>query len=215
MKLMSRASVLLLTILFSSLVYAAGNKNAVSTEYTGEYNLIILGIGAAIAIVGLIAGASKKVVIYANITDVIFTLLSVLIPIAILLVGNFILEYNQDLVMKVAIITFAFFTLIVLKATFSYNGGLFSFLMAIYTKYFIVIAYVAIIAFIIALSFSSERKKYERRKSHSKRKVTAAAGGMVIFSFLFYLGLAKAEFVSISTYFSGKSNDQIGDEALA
>lgn len=164
---------------------------------------LYLGLVAVFTVFGLYLSRRGVIVMYANYTDVLCTIMALLLP-SLLLV--FLGDYNLSLTAKIVI--FLIPSLIVAKATFSYNSCVLGFLIALVSKFVLVIAYLLALIAVFVLVMGGERKKYERKKSHSTRQVgqaiAGAVGTTVVFGMLVRLGLHSPGFISLSLYISGK-----------
>ena len=163
---------------------------------------LYFGLMASLAAFGLYQGNRGNIVVFANYTDVLCTILSLVLPTAVL----FALQ-DSNMTQSAQRIIFLIPILFVAKATFSYNRNVFGLLLSLFTKYFLVAIYILALVLVVALALGGDRKKYERQGSYSRRqKGMAIAGALAatgIFAVLSRLGLHSTGFVPLSHYLSG------------
>ena len=175
---------------------------------------LLFGLAVVIVIIGLYLSSQKKVVIFANYTDVMFTLLALFIPPVVHIAYGVITntKSGQEIPVHFMVGAFAILFLFVAKATFSYNQGLFSFLVALFSKFFLMLCFLLALVVAIAIAFGNkDRRKDElqkafearRRKEKAQGAVVAAAATGLFAVILFKLGLREEGFVSLSDYFKG------------
>jgi uncharacterized membrane protein len=164
---------------------------------------LYLGLMSALAIFGLIQSNQGKAVIFANYTDVLCTILALVLPIALLWAID-----DRNLPQTARAAVFFIPILFVAKATFSYNQSIFGFLLSLFTKFFLVIVYILALVVVIALALGGKRAKGQHQSTYStgqKAKAVAGAAGVTgVFAILVKLGLHSPGFVSLGQYRKGK-----------
>ena len=172
---------------------------------------LYFGIMTVVALFGLYQSNRGHIVVFANYTDVLCTFLALALPVGILFALR---ERNMSQTAQAVIVLIP--VLFVAKATFSYNRGVFGFLLSLFTKFFLVIVYIAALVFVVVMLLSGGRKKYARKSGHAARQagkaIAGAAGVTGIFALLVKLGLHSSGFVPISYYLGGVFPEDAGEK---
>jgi len=167
---------------------------------------LYFGLMAALAVFGLYQSNRGNIVVFANYTDVLCTILALVLPVAILAALS-----ERNMSQTAQGIIFLLPVLFVAKATFSYNRSLFGFLLSLFTKFFLVVVYILALVLVVAMALSGDRKKHERQRGYSARQkgkaIAGAAGVTGVFALLVRLGLHSTGFVPLSHYLSGAYPD--------
>lgn len=171
-------------------------------------------ISVAVAIWGLYRSKKERIVVFANLTDVLVTLSTFIIPLLIHVLCLFI-----GLPERVTLLLTAGPGLVILfyviKATRAYNrsinANLLCFFHAFVTKYIVVGLYVLAMLFIFLYGGASKRK-YERESTRLRRAQRNRAIGYgastLIFAILAFFGLWTHGFVSLNSYLIGEWKDE-------
>ena len=177
--------------------------------------LLLLGLALVIIVVSLYLSKRGRISVFANYTDILFTVLTLVLPLGILLVfsTNSRPDPVRDNMPILALGVFVVLFLLVLKATLSYNQGFIGFLLAMFSKFVLVACLILALAVMLASKSGSTRRKYETQKAFDLRRKKetdytglvaggVAAGGLILA--MYFFGLRSAGFVSLSDYFSGR-----------
>ncbi len=129
--------------IFCNMSWAANNfPTSPQANNTQSYGIaFIVGIIIVLVISGLYRSKKERIVVFANLTDVLVTLC---IPIGIVVIGflGMIMRMREDTVLNVALLFGVCGVVIVANATKAYNksiaAGFFGFLHALFTKLAIV-----------------------------------------------------------------------------
>lgn len=189
--------------LAASIVLADVNGGETSITPNNFGNMIVFSILALLIILciyGVYLSRKKKIVIFANYTDILVT---VSIPISGWLFFELLGKpgLNEPLLLCLALLPAFCIFLLMCWSTFLYNtsinSGIFGFLLALYTKIFLFCAF----CILLFMYFFSSRKKGQTRASYKKENKVYLAG---VAGLLTYLGTSDRRFVSLRNYCSGK-----------
>ena len=165
---------------------------------------LYFGLMTTLAVFGLYQSNRGNIVVFANYTDVLCTILALVLPAAVLLALN-----DRNMSQTAQGVIFLIPVLFVAIATFSYNRSIFGFLLSLFTKFFLVLVYILALVFVVAMILSGNRKKHQRKSGHTARQtgkaIAGAAGVTGVFALLVRLGLHSTGFVSLSHYLGGRA----------
>lgn len=156
----------------------------------------------AVAVAGytLYLGKQRRLIVFSSYTDVACTILSLILPMAATIALS---PLPDETIAGIFLLPMLF----IAKATWASNRRLIGFLLALFTKLFLVSVWILALVLVILMAFSSDRRKYERKTRHSRRQTAAALAGAsgvtAAFAFLTNLGLYKYEFVSLKHWITG------------
>ena len=175
--------------------------------------LLCLALMFAIAVFGLYQHKRGIIVVFSNYTDVLCTILTLITAGVILIIAR-----NYAIPQWLGVIFSILPVVLVATATFACNRNIFGFLLSLYTKFFMVTAYVValIIAMGLLLGSGVKREKGEadsdfeaRQKAEAKStSLLAVAVTTGVFSVLVRLALRNCGFVSFRRYISGATYEQ-------
>lgn len=168
---------------------------------------ISLVASICIAIYGLYASHKKKIVVFANLTDIFATVAIPVIAILAFFLTAF-LEMKGVLATFVMTIGVLGMAACVSLATWFYNAsigaGILGFILALFTKLFLLTLYVFLILLIF---FNVTNRKGESHTAWKRRirreNMAYIAGTTTIFSILAWLGLWDRNFVTFHEYIHG------------
>lgn len=159
----------------------------------GDYK-IPLFIGLIISIYGIYRSKTKKVVAFANFTDIAMTAAIPIIPIVFLLILA-LLGFSKSVGDWLIDICAIIVILCVLKATWSYNqsinSGIIGFLLSSFTKLYLCGIYILVLVLIAFWRFIMQRSEF---------KVATTTG---IAGLLTYFGLWNKNWVTFKQYING------------
>lgn len=189
------------------LAFAAAEAAQRSQEVSLLPLKISLVIGLCISLYGIYASRKKKIVLFANLTDIAATA-GIPAVAAIALFLAIFLEMKGILAGSVVGIGALAVAVLVAIATFRYNrsinAGFIGFLLALFTKFFLLTIYVVLLLLIF---FSGSKRQGEseaafRRRSRRERGA-AFLGTTALFGILAFLGLWDRNFVTLREYLNG------------
>lgn len=179
---------------------------------TQEVSLLPLKIslvaGLCISLYGIYASRKKKIVVFANLTDILATAAIPVIAALAVFLAIF-LEMKGILAAAFIGIGVSGGAIMVAIATFSYNRSInanfFGFLLALFTKFFLLTLYVLLLLLIF---FSGSKRKGESeaafRRRTQRESRAAFLGATTLFGILAWLGLWDRNFVSLQEYMDGQ-----------
>ena len=204
------ARIVLLIICFTPAFSGFAATREVAAQASDQSLLpykIAFACGVALTIYGLYLSRKKKIVIFANLTDIAAT---VAIPITSLLIYFLCIffEIRSDACVILVAATALTCLIAVVIATYAYNASinanLWGFLLALFIKLFLLALYICLIALIL---FNGSKRKGESEKAFRRRisreNKAYIAGVTALFGFLTYLGLWDKNFVSLKQYVRG------------
>lgn len=196
-----------LLLFFPEFVFAASEVAQQSKDVSLLPLKISLVIGLCISLYGVYASRKKKIVLFANLTDIAATAgIPVIAALAIFLA--IFLEMKGVLAGIVVSIGVLAVAILVTIATFQYNrsinAGFLGFLLALFTNFFLLTIYVLLLLLIF---FSGNKRQGEseaafRRRSRRERGA-AFLGATALFGILAFLGLWDRNFVTFKEYLNG------------
>ena len=174
---------------------------------SGQFLLWGLFFWAALTIFGLYQHKRGKITVFANYTDILCTILAVILAGGIAMVArNYAIP--QRAVVMLALLPIVF----VATATFAYNRNIFGFLLSLCAKFSIVIACAAALMIAVCLPGGSEKREkgesvraFEaRQKAAAKAAITFRVVGVTgVFATLVGFCLRDHGFVPLRHYFTG------------
>ena len=159
---------------------------------------------AGISLLGLLQKHSGKIVIFANYTDILCTALALIL---LFFIANMKSADGSGLPQTARLVIYVIPTLFVAKPTFACNKGFFSFLLALVSKFCLVIVWAFVLLVFFCMHSDSKRQKgeqdedYQVRLRRERRAAVADAADTV--TWLAGFAVHDAWFVSLSAYFSG------------
>lgn len=173
---------------------------------------ILLIFGLAVSIWGLYCSRKQKIVVFANLTDIIAT---VVIPVigALFMFLAYFLEMKGALARLFIAAPSVCALCLVIKGTYAYNAsihaGFIGFILSLFTKLFLLALYIFILLFIF---LGSTKRKGENENAYRRRirreNSTHFMAATAIFGLLAYLGLWDKNVVSLREYINGDWGSQ-------
>ncbi len=194
-------------LLLPVIAAAAGSEVAQNQEISLLPLKIALVIGLAISIWGIYKSRKKKIVVFANLTDILATL-AIPATTALFVFLAIFLEMKGILASVVIAAPTLAALFIVLKGTYAYNAsinaGLLGFALSAFTKFFLLTLYVIILLLIF---FSGNRREGESeaafRRRNRRETSIAFLHTTTLFGIMAWLGLWDKNFVTLQEFING------------